>query len=148
MLIDDVEPDKEHACKLLEDHIKKLKPPTPAADIVSTTLGNFPIDAKSAVVKMNQATILLFRILSALTDPDADLPKLTKNDLDKSIEDTNNAIQKLIDTNDSTKANDAVKTDILHKLGEKAKSICVHVKHFLKTFLSVAIQGSAVRSAF
>ena len=99
---------------------------------------------------MNQATTLLFRILSVLTDqwdPDADLPKLTTNDLDKSIVDMSNAIQQLIDANDSTKANNATKTDILHKLGENAKSICVYVKPFLKTLLSVAIQGSAVRSA-
>jgi len=149
MLIDGVEHDKEHACKLLEDHIKKLKSPILAANIVSTTMNNFPNDAKSAVVKMNQATTLLFHILSVLADewdPDADLPKLTKSDLDKSIEDASNAIQKLIDANDNTKATDATKTDVLHKLGENAKSICNHVKPFLKTFLSVAVQGSTVRS--
>src|SRR5271168_4869772 len=105
-------------------------------------------DVKSARDKLNRSTTLLFRILSVLSDqwhPDAKLPVLTTDDLDKSIEDTSAAIQKIVDSNDSAKAIEAAKKGAVHKLGNSAKSVCVHIKPFLKTFLAVAVQGSAVR---
>ena len=105
-------------------------------------------DLEVAVTKLNRATTLLFRILSVLSDqwqPDAKLPVLTTDDLDKSIEDTSAAIQKIVDSNDIEKAIEAAKKGVVHKLGNGAKSVCVHVKPFLKTFLAVAVQGSAVR---
>jgi len=91
----------------------------------------------------------LVRILSALSDqwhPDAELPKLTKDNLNKSIQDADAAIQDIIDANAKAKEISAAKKGIVHKLGTKAMSVCVHVKPFIKIFLAVAIQGSAVPS--
>jgi len=103
----------------------------------------------SAIEKLNKATALLARLVSFLREewhPDASLPTLDRDNLDTSIDVASAEIQKLIDRNDNAKADDAAKTGSLHTLGKVAESICVNLKPFLKTFLSVAIQGSAVRS--
>ena len=138
---------KEHAIELLEQEVGSLK--TADRDhVLSTTEDDVAPDLKAAVTKLNRATTLLFRILSILSDqwhPDAKLPILTMDDLDKSIEDTSSAIQKIVDSNDSAKAIEAAKKGVVHKLGNGAKSVCVHVKPFLKTFLAVAVHGSAVQ---
>jgi len=138
---------KEHAIELLEQEVGSWK--TADRDHQpSTTEDDVAPDLELAVTKLNRATTLLFRILSVLSDqwhPDAKLPVLTTDNLDKSIEHTSAAIQKIVDSNDSAKAIEAAKKGVVHKLGNGAKSVCVHVKPFLKTFLAVAVQGSAVR---
>jgi len=104
----------------------------------------------SAIDKLNRSTKLLFRILSVLSNqwhPDAKLPELTRDDLDRSIQDADTAIQKLIDANDSAKEIAATKKSIVHQLGNGAKNVCAHIKPFLQTFLEVAVQGSAVQSS-
>ena len=114
----------------------------------STTEDDEAPDLKLAVTKLDRATKLLFRILSVLSDqwhPDAKLPVLTRDSLEKSIEDTRTAIQKIVESNDSAKAIEAAKSGVVHKLGNGSKSACVYLKPFLKTFLAVAVQGSAVR---
>jgi hypothetical protein len=138
---------KEHAIELLEQEIGSLENPDSDHE-PSATEDDVAPDLEVAVKKLNRATTLLFRILSVLSDqwhPDAKLPALTTDDLDKSIEDTSAAIQKIVDANDSAKAIEAAKKGVVHNLGNGAKSLCVHVKPFLKTFLEVAVQGSAVR---
>ena len=105
----------------------------------------------SAVEKYNTAARLLSRIVSFLREewhPDASFPTLDKENLDKSIEIASKEIQKLIDFNDKAKTDDAAKTGSLHQLGKTAETICVNLKPVFKTILSVAIQGSAVRSRF
>jgi hypothetical protein len=108
---------------------------------------NGAISLKTAIAKLNTATTLLFRILSVLTNewhPDAKLPELTKNDLDKSILDAEAAIEDLIDKNDRAKAVEDAKRGIVHNFGKGIKTVCVNVKPFLKTFLAVAVQGANV----
>jgi hypothetical protein len=88
----------------------------------------------TAVIRLNRAATLLFRILSVLSDqwnPDTKLPALTKDDLDKSINDAQGAISKLIDESDAAKAIEKAKTGIVHGLAKGAENICVHVKPFL-----------------
>ena len=138
---------KEHAIELLKQDIGSLEIPDRDHE-PSATEDDVAPDLEVAVKKLNRATTLLFRILSVLSNqwhPDAKLPVLTMDDLDKSIEDTSSAIQKIVDSNDSAKAIEAAKKGVVHKLGSSAKSVCVHVKLFLKMFLAVAVQGSAVR---
>src|SRR5271155_2416569 len=138
---------KEHAIELLKQEIGSLEIPDRDHE-PSVTEDDVAPDLEVAVKKLNSATTLLFRILSVLSDqwhPDAKLPVLTMDHLDKSIEDTSSAIQKIVDSNDCEKAIEAAKTGVVHKLGSGAKRVCVHVKPFLKTFLAVAVQASAVR---
>ena len=138
---------KEYAIALLEEGLGKLKIGENDEEPSIADNDDAAPDIKSAVKKLNNATTLLFRILSVLGDewhPDADLPKLTKDDLEKTIFDADAAIQNLIDANERAKTLEAAKTGIVHKLAKGAKSVCVHLKPFLKTFLSVAVQGSAV----
>jgi hypothetical protein len=74
---------------------------------------------------LNNATTFLFRILSVLNDewhPDAKLPELTRDDLEKTILDADAAIKNLIDTNDRAKDLEAAKKGIIHKLGKGAKT--------------------------
>lgn len=66
------------------------------------------------------------------------------DDLDKNIEDRSATIPKLLDMNDNAKAIESAKRGVVHTLGNEAKSVCVHLKSFLKTFFSVAVQGPAV----
>jgi len=139
---------KEHAIELLEQEVGSLKTADRDHEPISTSEDDAAPDLEVAVKKLNRATTLLFRVLSVLSDqwqPDANLPVLTADDLDKSIEEISAAIQKIMDSNDSQKALEAAKKRVVHKLGNGAKSVCVHVKPFLKTFLAVAVQGSAVR---
>lgn len=108
---------------------------------------NATTNIKTAIEKLNKATMLLFRILSVLGNewhPDKKLPKLTRDDLDKAIFDAEVAIQDLIDKNELAKANEGSKKGIVHKFGKGIKSFCVNLKPFLKTFLAVAVQGAAV----
>jgi len=74
------------------------------------------------------------------------LPILTRDDLEKSVKDAGDVIQRLLDATDSAKAAEDAKTGVIHNLGKGAKSVCVHVKPFFQTFLAVAVQGSAVIS--
>lgn len=150
MLTDCVENVEEHAVELLQSHIQNLKSAA-ASSVDDKSRDDIPLppDTKSAILKLNQSSTLLFRILSVLSDqwnPDVDLPTLDKTNLDESIENASNAIKKIIDANDQVKAEDAAKTGILHTFAENAKSICIHLKPFFKTFLSVGIHSSAVRS--
>lgn len=119
------------------------------ADNEETTVtdNNPATTLKTSIAKLNKATTLLFRILSVLGDewhPDAKLPALTRDDLDKTILDAEAAIQNLIEKNEHAKALAVAKKGIVHQLGKGMKSICVNVKPFLKTFLTVAVQGAAV----
>jgi hypothetical protein len=147
LLTEDSEGVKERALELLEESLRNMQI-ADHTDVPSTTnKDNMAPDLKSAVTKLNKATSLLFRILSVLGDewhPDAKLPELTMDDLDKTIVDADAAIQNLIDANDRAKDLADSRKGILHKLGKGAKSICVHLKPFLKTFLAVGVQGSAV----
>jgi len=102
---------------------------------------------KTAIAKLDKATTLLFRILSVLGDewhPDAKLPALTWDNLDETILNAEAAIQSLIDKNERTKTLAVEKKGVVHQLGKGIKNICVNVKPFLKTFLTVAVQGAAV----
>lgn len=104
-------------------------------------------DVKSAVDKLNRSTTLLFRILSFLSDqwhPDAKMPELTSGDLDKSIQDADAAIQSLIDANHRAKDIAGTKKGVVDRLGNGAKTVCVHIKPFVQTFLGIAVHGSAV----
>lgn len=106
-------------------------------------------DVKSAADKLNRSTTLLFRILSVLSDqwhPDAKMPELTSGDLDKSIQDADAAIQNLIDANDRAKDTAGTNKGVVDKLANGAKTVCVHIKPFLQTFLAIAVHGSAVLS--
>jgi hypothetical protein len=103
----------------------------------------------SAVEKYNAAATLLFRIVSFLReewDPATSAPILDKNNLEKSIQIASAEIRNLIDLNDKRKADEAAKTGSLHLVGKAVESICGNLKPVFKTILSVAIQGSAVRS--
>jgi hypothetical protein len=104
----------------------------------------------SAVEKYNAAATLLFRIVSFLHeewDPATSAPTLDKNNLEKSIQIANAEIRNLIDLNDKRKADEAAKTGSLsHLVGKAVESICGNLKPVFKAILSVAIQGSAVRS--
>jgi len=138
-----VESVDEHNEKLVQEALRSFA----AVDGDSTTTGNV---VASAVEKLNKATALLARIISFLREewhPDASLRTLDRDNLDISIEVASAEIQKLIDLDDKAKAADEAKTGGFHKLGKAAESICVHLKPFFKTFLAVAIQGSAVKSS-
>jgi len=116
-----------------------------ASNKTTSSTGNL---VNSAVEKFNTAAALLFRIVFFLREewhPDASLPTLDRENLETSIEVASAEIQKLIDVNDKAKADDMAKTGSIHKLGKVAENICVNLKPFIKTFLSVAIKGSAVR---
>lgn len=105
------------------------------------------INLTTAIAKLNKASTLLFRILSVLRNewrPDAKLPELTTDDLDKSILDAFTAIQDLIDKYDTAKALEDPQNGVIHKLGMRVKSVCVDIKPFLKTFLKVAAGGANV----
>lgn len=138
---------KEQAIELLKQEVGRLESTARDHESKFTIENDVAPDLRTIVAKLNKATTLLFRILCVLSDqwhPDVKLPNLTRDDLDKSIEDTSIAIQKIIESNDSAKAIEAAKKGIVHKLGNGAKSVCIHIKPFLQTFLKVAIQGSAV----
>jgi len=104
-------------------------------------------DLKSAIAKLNKATNFLFRILSVITKqwhPDVKLPELRRDHLDRTILDAETTIQTLIEANDGAKEQRGAKKGIVSKLGRRIKSVCAHLKPFIKTVLSVAVQGSAV----
>jgi hypothetical protein len=138
---------KEEAIALLKKEIANeitdsIPEPTSADDEVAP-------DLNQAVRRLNKAVTFLFRILSILSnewDPKMELLSLTLDDLDKSIADTRATIQKLMDANDKAKAIESAKKGVFHTLGNGAKSVCIHVKPFLKTFLTVALNASAVYS--
>jgi len=65
--------------------------------------------------------------------------------LDKSIAETSVAIQNLIAINDNKKEIEAANKGVVQSLANGAETICVHLKPFFKTFLSVAGHASAVR---
>ena len=128
---------------LLKEDVQKVETVSRRAEDDSTP------DLKLAVTNLNRATTLLFRILYVLSEqwhPDAKLPVLTMDDMDKSIQAAGAAIQNLLDATDSPTAIEAAKKGIIHKLGSGTKTVCDHVRPFLKTFLAVAVQGSAVRT--
>lgn len=133
-----VERMNEYNIKLVEEALHSVV----AVDMSGDVLGK-------AIAKMNNATILLSRIISFLkgqlcqnTD---NMPILNEDNLEKSIEDASNAIQRLIEANETAKANEAAKHGILYEFGKEIKSICVNLKPFVKTFLSIGINACAVR---
>jgi hypothetical protein len=136
-----VERMEDHNMKLVAEALQSVI----AADCERMPGGMFA----KAIAKMNNATMLLSRILSFLTDQwcpkTGNMPILNNDNLEKCIEDASDAIQKLIKANEIAKANEAAKTGTLYEFGKEIKSICVNLKPFVKTFLSIAINGSAVR---
>ena len=131
----------EHNEKLVKEALQSFA--ATDSDVKTKTV------VSSAVEKLNKVMALLAHMISFLREewhPDAALPTLDRDNLDTSIDVASAEIQKLIDLNDKAKADDAAKTGSLHKLGKTAESICVNLKPLFKTFLSVAIQASAVRS--
>jgi len=137
---------KLHALERLKDEVVNMERANTSPELVAKDDENA---VKSARDKLNRSTTFLFRILSVLSNqwhPDAKLPKLTRDNLDESIQDAEAHIQNLIEENDRTKEIAAAKKGIVHNLGNGAKTICVHIKPFLQTFLAVAVQGSAVPS--
>jgi hypothetical protein len=104
-------------------------------------------DLKSAIAKLNKATKFLFRILSVLTEqwhPDAKLPELRREDLDRTILDAETTIQNLLEVNDRAKVQKDANKRVVNKLGRGIKTVCTHLKPFIKTVLSIAVPGSAV----
>jgi len=104
-------------------------------------------DLKSAIAKLNKATNFLFRILSVLTEqwhPDAKLPELCRDDLDRTILDAETTIQNLLEANDRAKVQKDANKRVVNKLGRGIKTVCTQLKPFIKTVLSIAVQGSAV----
>ena len=132
---------------LLEKDFKRLRDGDDEHE--RTTKDNSTPDLELAVAKLKEASMRLSHILAVLADqwhPDPKLPEvLTMDDLEKSITDTNAAIQKLIAKADHEKEIESAKTGLVHNLAKGAESVCIHVKPFLRTFLAVAVQGSAVR---
>jgi len=142
-LLDTLKEDAIQAAALLKSELtKETTEPTSSNDDVAP-------DLDQAVKGLNKAVTFLFRILSILRnewDPKIELLSLTLDDLDKSIADTTATIQKLVDANTNAKAIESAKQGLFQTLGNGTKSICIHVKPFLKTFLAVAVTGSSVFS--
>ena len=146
MLIDHLD-FKERALALLESDVKVLETPEREHELGTTEYKNVRPELNLAVAKLKKATTFLFHVfcfVSKQWDPERELPTLSRNDLMKSIKDTGDTIQRLIDAHDHTKSIETSKTGITHTLENGVKSLCVHVKPFLKTFLAVAAKGSSV----
>jgi hypothetical protein len=144
---------EEHAVRLLKECIRSTEPSPAGSDVDGEASGtaSAPLNLSASVKRLNQATTLLFRILSVLNDqwhPDAKLPIVTPGDLDKSVKDASDAIEKLILANISEKEGDATRTGIIHGFGKGVKAVCVHLKPFLRNFLTVGVTANAVQPLF
>jgi hypothetical protein len=146
MLIDHLAVE-QRALALLENDVKALETPERHLELGTTEYQNVAPELTFALTKLKKSTTFLFHILCFLGkqwDPDKELPTLSRNDLTKSIKDADDTIQKLIDTYENAKSIEASKKGVIHTLENGVKSLCVHVKPFLKTFLAVAVTGSSV----
>jgi len=139
---------EERVLELLDKDIKSLETPERDQELGATEDENAVApELKLAVAKLRKATIFLFHLMCFVSkqwNPDKELPALSRSDLIKSIQDTGDTIQKLIDDHELTKPIKSSKIGVTHTLENGVKSLCVHVKPFLKTFLSVAAHGSSV----
>jgi hypothetical protein len=98
-----------------------------------------------AIDKMNRA-IRMLRDVITLHDAqfyrDLELPKIGPAEgLEKSILEMRGVIGRLKGGAQTTEAQE---TNVLHKLGHTVEKVCENVTPFLKIFLAVAVQGSAV----
>ena len=149
MLIDHL--DVEHwqrVLALLEKDVKALETPERHLEVDAIEYQNVAPELTLALTKLKKATTFLFHIMCFLSkqwDPDKELPTLSRNDLTKSIKDAGDTIHRLIDVHEHAKSIEASKTGVVHTLETGVKSLCAHVKPFLKTFLVVAAKGSSVR---
>ena len=139
---------EERVLELLDKDVKSLETPEKDQEFGATEDENAVApELKLAVARLRKATTFLFHIMCFVSkqwNPDKQLPTLSRSDLMQSIKDTGDTIQKLINDHEHTKSIEASKTGVSRTLENGVKVLCVNIKPFLKTFLSVAAHGSSV----
>ena len=148
MLMKDVEEYGERALQNLQKALDETKAPVADDESLATaSCDTLDSNTKAAMVKMNRAARLLQNII-AIIHPQrhspSPLPVLDLNSLDQSIENMNEAFQKMIDEIEKEEAAGAAAKGIVHATGKGMIKICSYITPFLKVFLTVGVNASAV----
>jgi hypothetical protein len=96
----------------------------------------------AAEEKFKRITELLHRLIGVFDPKQRTLQPSPVADLSSLIKSTKDELQKIIEQQDAVNDNSA--KGLVSTAGKMIQRICVKVTPFLKVFLSVAVQGSAV----
>jgi hypothetical protein len=123
----------EEAVKLLRKALKESK------------LSGKNQDASATEEKLKKTTELLHRLISVFDPNLRTSPPSPVTELSSLIKNTKDELEKIIKRQDAVDGGSSAK-GIVSTAGKIIQGICVKVTPFLKVFLSVAVQGSAVLS--
>lgn len=128
-----------------------------AGDQVSSSIDVVDVEpqaqtADRAIVKMNKAAALLHHIIAVLSkksNPGQQLPKLESlKSLDEGVLQMNEIINKLIRKHNLAKDSARTEKGVLSNFANALENIGRHVTPFLKVFLAVSAQCSAVKNDY